>query len=259
MTEILDTTPDMDLDIELTNEMDNNDDRHPTDNEQPLHQDDSRPGTPHLTNCEQMKILARNIKYYTITIENLKANIRSLKLHGLTDEDCHIMKEHLQRLDNYTALNALTVKGYDSKGVTQCYKCQQFNHTASNCHIKPKCLKCGEPHQTSECEIDKVETMYCVNCEAYGHMANYSKCPLYPKPRKGATIKPNYTTIVNSLVRPNVSFAQTAAQQEKNKNTAPTPQQMAPRNGQVPTTLPTQTQAATTHIAKQQKTNNAKR
>ncbi|GFU32471.1 hypothetical protein TNCV_4889991 [Trichonephila clavipes] len=105
MTEILDLTPAMDLDTELTNGMDNNDDRHPMENEPPFPQDDSRPGTPHLTNCEQMKILARNIKYCTITIENIKANIRSLKLHGLNDEDCHIMKEHLQRLDNYTALN----------------------------------------------------------------------------------------------------------------------------------------------------------
>ncbi|GFW96362.1 hypothetical protein TNCV_1823951 [Trichonephila clavipes] len=114
MTEILDLTPAMDLDTELTNGMDNNDDRHPMENEPPLPQDDSRPGTPHLTNCEQMKILARNIKYYTITIENIKANIRSLKLHGLNDEDCHIMKEHLQRLDNYTALNALTVSEFSS-------------------------------------------------------------------------------------------------------------------------------------------------
>ncbi|GFX84187.1 PRE_C2HC domain-containing protein [Trichonephila clavipes] len=144
----------------------------------------------------------------------------------------------------------VTVEAYDSKEVTQCYKCQQFNHMASNCHIKPKCLKCGEAHQTSDCQIDKVETMYCVNCETYGHMANYSKCPLYPKPRKGATIKPNYTSIVNSLVHPNVSFAQ-AAQQERNKITAPTPQQMAPRNGQVPATIPTQTQAAITHNPKQ--------
>ncbi|GFU02345.1 hypothetical protein TNCV_1238421 [Trichonephila clavipes] len=79
--------------------------------------------------------------------------------------------------------------------------------------------------------------MSCVNCETYGHMANYSKCPLYPKPRKGAAIKPNYTTIINSLVRPNVSFAQ-AAQQERNKITTPTPQQMAPRNGQVPAAIP---------------------
>ncbi|GFT35299.1 nucleic-acid-binding protein from transposon X-element [Trichonephila clavipes] len=161
------------------------------------------------------------------------------------------------KLDKLSYLN-VSVEGYDSKGVTQCYKCQQFNHTASNCHIKPKCLKCGEPHQTTDCKIDKVETMYCVNCEAYGHMANYSKCPLYPKPRKGASIKPNYTSIVNSLVRPNVSFAQAAAQQERSKITSPTPQQMAPRNGQVPSTIPTQTQAATTHITKQTNTNNAK-
>ncbi|GFV18579.1 hypothetical protein TNCV_2872121 [Trichonephila clavipes] len=54
-------------------------------------------------------------------------------------------------------------------------------------------------------------------------MANYSKCPLYPKPRKGATIKPNYTTIVNSLVRPNVSFAQAAAQQERIRIPLPPP------------------------------------
>ncbi|GFX64760.1 nucleic-acid-binding protein from transposon X-element [Trichonephila clavipes] len=161
------------------------------------------------------------------------------------------------KLDKLSYLN-VTVESYDSKGVTQCYKCQQFNHTASNCHIKPKCLKCGEPHQTTECKIDKVETMYCVNCEAYGHMANYSKCPLYPKPRKGATIKPNYTSIVNSLLRPNVSFAQATAQQEQSNITAPTPQQMAPRNGQVPSKIPTQTQAATTHITKQPVTNNAK-
>ncbi|GFV49143.1 nucleic-acid-binding protein from transposon X-element [Trichonephila clavipes] len=109
------------------------------------------------------------------------------------------------KLEKLSYLN-VTVEGYDSKGVTQCYKCQQFNHTASNCHIKPKCLKCGEPHQTTDCKIDKVETMYCVNCEAYGAHGQLFKMPVYPKPRKGATIKPNYTSIVNSLVRTNVSF-----------------------------------------------------
>ncbi|GFU45073.1 PRE_C2HC domain-containing protein [Trichonephila clavipes] len=245
MTEILDLTPAMDLDTELTNGMDNNDDRHPMENEPPLPQDDSRPGTPHLTNCEQMKILARNIKWIkrrrlpyhertppktrqlhrpqrTNAERPIKVVIKGLpkkakpediekdlidlgftvdrvsQLIGkITNQPLPVFLVSLPRnmtnanifkLDKLSFLN-VTVEGYDSKGVTQCYKCQQFNHTASNCHIKPKCLKCGEPHQTSECEIDKVETMYCVNCEAYGHMANYSKCPLYPKPRKGATIK----------------------------------------------------------------------
>ncbi|GFU22700.1 hypothetical protein TNCV_762771 [Trichonephila clavipes] len=53
--------------------------------------------------------------------------------------------------------------------------------------------------------------MYCVNCEAYGHMANHSKCP-YHKPSKSAVVKPNYSHVINSLVRSKTSFAQVAQQ-----------------------------------------------
>ncbi|GFX44679.1 hypothetical protein TNCV_4441841 [Trichonephila clavipes] len=46
----METTPEMDLDIELINGLDD-----PTPvNEQPLPIDDSRPGTPHLTNCQKI-------------------------------------------------------------------------------------------------------------------------------------------------------------------------------------------------------------
>ncbi|GFT09866.1 PRE_C2HC domain-containing protein [Trichonephila clavipes] len=136
----------------------------------------------------------------------------------------------------------VTFEGYDSKGVTQCYQCQKSNHTASNCHIKPKCLKCGEAHQTADCQIKKVDTMYCVNCGAYGHMANYSKCLLYPKPRKGAVVKPNYSHVINSLVRPNTSFVQ-AAQQTQATVKPSAPLKMTPHVVQVPITNQTQTQA----------------
>ncbi|GFX72006.1 RNA-directed DNA polymerase from mobile element jockey [Trichonephila clavipes] len=144
----------------------------------------------------------------------------------------------------------VTVEGYDSKGVTQCYQCQKFNHTASNCHIKPKCLKCGEAHQTADCQIKKVDTMYCVNCETYGHMANYSKCPLYPKPCKGAVVKPNYSHVINSLVRPNTSFAQ-AAQQTQATVKPSAPLKMTPHVGQVPITNQTQIQAIRMQIPPQ--------
>ncbi|GFY56215.1 hypothetical protein TNIN_51311 [Trichonephila inaurata madagascariensis] len=40
-----------------------------------------------------------------------------------------------------------------------------------------------------------------------GHMANYAKCPLYPKPKKGSTNN-NYTNVINSIVRPNVYLMQ---------------------------------------------------
>ncbi|GFS79064.1 uncharacterized protein TNCV_1194381 [Trichonephila clavipes] len=86
----------------------------------------------------------------------------------------------------------VTVDGYDGKGITQCYSCNRFHHTAENCHITPRCLKCGDAHQTRDCEIERVEKPFCINCETYGHMANYSGCPKFPKPRKGTHEKPTH-------------------------------------------------------------------
>ncbi|GFT73380.1 hypothetical protein TNCV_1334681 [Trichonephila clavipes] len=108
MADIMETTPEMDLDIELINGLDNHDDRHPTPvNEQPLPVDDSRPGTPHLTNCEQRENTRQKYEVLHHHHREYQGQYkRSLKLHGLTDEDCHIMKEHVQRLDNYTTQRA---------------------------------------------------------------------------------------------------------------------------------------------------------
>ncbi|GFX22052.1 PRE_C2HC domain-containing protein [Trichonephila clavipes] len=134
---------------------------------------------------------------------------------------------------------SINVEGYDNKGVTQCYSCNKFNHTADNCRLTPRCLKCGESHQTRECQIQHIEQAFCINCQAFGHMANYAKCPLYPKQKKVSptNTKSNYTSIVNSLVRPNISYAQAT-----NNNTSNPQQQMAPPVKAIPATK-TQTQA----------------
>ncbi|GFW39258.1 hypothetical protein TNCV_1832441 [Trichonephila clavipes] len=78
-------------------------------------------------------------------------------------------------------------------------------------------------------------------------MANYSKCSLYPEPRKGATIKTDYTNIVNSLLRPNTTLAQIA--QTLNSDTS---QQMAPHSGPIPATIQPTTQAKITPFPTQQ-------
>ncbi|GFV62655.1 nucleic-acid-binding protein from transposon X-element [Trichonephila clavipes] len=122
---------------------------------------------------------------------------------------------------------SVNVEGYDNKGVTQCYSCQKFNHTSDNCRLTPRCLKCGENHQTRECGIHKVEQAFCINCQKFGHMANYAGCPLYPKPKKSTNTpnNNNYTAVVNSLVRPNISYAQATNNSSTNSNPQ---QQMAP-------------------------------
>ncbi|GFW16340.1 uncharacterized protein TNCV_4265051 [Trichonephila clavipes] len=59
---------------------------------------------------------------------------------------------------------SITVDGFNRKGATQCFKCNLFNHTAENCHLAPRCLKCGNEHQTRECQIVKLGTLR-ENCE----------------------------------------------------------------------------------------------
>ncbi|GFX38288.1 nucleic-acid-binding protein from transposon X-element [Trichonephila clavipes] len=115
---------------------------------------------------------------------------------------------------------SITVEGFESRGVIQC---NQFNHTAEHCHLTPKCLKCGENHQTRDCQIKKLDTPFCVNCKVHGHMANYSKCPLFPKPRKGANIN-SKSILTNNFIRPNISYAQVT----QKTNQSDTTHQMAP-------------------------------
>ncbi|GFU31651.1 nucleic-acid-binding protein from transposon X-element [Trichonephila clavipes] len=118
---------------------------------------------------------------------------------------------------------SITVEGFESRGVIQCFQCNQFNHTAEHCNLTPKCLKCGDKHQTRDCQIKKLDTPFCVNCQVHGHMANYSKCPLFPKPRKGANINSN-SILTNNFIRPNISYAQVT----QKTNQSDTTHQMAP-------------------------------
>ncbi|GFX37001.1 nucleic-acid-binding protein from transposon X-element [Trichonephila clavipes] len=40
---------------------------------------------------------------------------------------------------------SITVEGFESKGAIQCFQCNNFNHTADNCHMTPRCLKSIPP------------------------------------------------------------------------------------------------------------------
>ena len=73
--------------------------------------------------------------------------------------------------------------------ITQCYKCQRIGHTAQNCNLNHRCVKCTEPHGPGECKIkkrrrSKKENIYCVNCKNFGHPASYKGCPKHAELRK---------------------------------------------------------------------------
>ncbi|GFW94186.1 transposable element Tcb1 transposase [Trichonephila clavipes] len=84
--------------------------------------------------------------------------------------------------------------GKEVKLFTQCFNCNNFFHTAQNCHLKPRCLKCRKEHPTRQCSIkERQETPFCINCQEYGHSACYTKCPKFPKPKKDTPLTANKT------------------------------------------------------------------
>lgn len=100
--------------------------------------------------------------------------------------------------------------------VNQCYNCQGWGHSSANCNLAPKCVKCGQDHQTRTCTKSRDTPAVCANCGG-DHSANYRNCPAYPKPkphRNANTNRPsrNLNTARpafdrSSLTRPNVKYA----------------------------------------------------
>lgn len=68
--------------------------------------------------------------------------------------------------------------------ITQCRRCQRFNHSASNCTLPYRCVKCANTHNPGECPIDRNTNKTkptCVNCKGE-HTANNARlCPTFKK------------------------------------------------------------------------------
>ena len=66
--------------------------------------------------------------------------------------------------------------------IVQCRRCQRYGHSAVNCQMTLRCVKCGKDHTAAECsltEADGKEKTFCVNCGSGGHPASYRGCPAY--------------------------------------------------------------------------------
>ncbi|GFV69032.1 putative RNA-directed DNA polymerase from transposon X-element [Trichonephila clavipes] len=130
----------------------------------------------------------------------------------LADEVILPRNAHNSKIFDLTHLSYLQVKveGYLVRGITQCFNCNNFYHTAANCHMKPRCLKCGKNHATRNCLIkERQENPFCINCQDYGHSACYTKCPKFPQSKKGTPFadpkkKRNFAT---KWIKEGISFA----------------------------------------------------
>lgn len=102
--------------------------------------------------------------------------------------------------------------------IPQCRKCQGFFHSASNCFLERRCVKCNQKHEIGKCHLANVavnerEKLFCVLCNKSGHPASYKGCEKYKELQKKIRAKRQmFTNNRNnntsySYTNPNVSFA----------------------------------------------------
>ena len=72
-------------------------------------------------------------------------------------------------------------KVFDSYMTYQCFKCQEFGHSANKCNKPQVCAKCSGDHKTKDCNDS---TPKCKNCMRKGHndishKTYDNRCPVY--------------------------------------------------------------------------------
>jgi hypothetical protein len=88
--------------------------------------------------------------------------------------------------NNHGKLNSLIVRWAkyqpSQRRPTQCHRCQRFGHSAINCSLQYRCVKCLESHDPGQCARTTREgAASCVNCGTEGHASNSTTCPAYKK------------------------------------------------------------------------------
>lgn len=101
--------------------------------------------------------------------------------------------------------------------IPQCRRCQSFFHSAANCYLPPRCVKCNETHDIGKCAQNKVaenerDKLYCVLCNKYGHPASYRGCEKYKElqkklQEKKQNLEQNKINKSSMYINPNMSFA----------------------------------------------------
>lgn len=126
-------------------------------------------------------------------------------------------ESHISKLKNIKTLLHRIVKWEQVRRpeIPQCRNCQDFFHSAANCYLPRRCVKCNNNHERGKCPIEKVEDkekLFCVLCNKYGHPASYKGCEKYKElknkinnKRKDILVNKSYNT--NVFTNPEASFA----------------------------------------------------
>ena len=94
--------------------------------------------------------------------------------------------------------------------VTQCYKCQGFNHIAKDCKNNQKCVRCAGAHKSTDCPDKNKDTLKikCSNCHG-NHVASSRECQKFKDQIKiqADKAKVRQEKLQNNLVVRGITFS----------------------------------------------------
>lgn len=135
---------------------------------------------------EELKTILIELEIKVLNVYRMK-NVKSPMYMVITDksETIRTMPQKAKVI-HYTMVK--WERHDNKKGIIQCKNCQAWGHATLNCHLKPKCLKCAEEHETKNCTIkektdESKAKIKCANCKG-GHTANSVTCPIYISKKK---------------------------------------------------------------------------
>jgi hypothetical protein len=125
------------------------------------------------------------IKFIKVTRLTTKRSIENNRLlpHFIVQAD---PKSNINAIKQIKYLDHTSIKWEDLKKplLQQCRRCQRFGHTAVNCNMQFRCVKCAKSHEPGNCSITEQhgkESLSCVLCGQVGHPASYRNCPVYKR------------------------------------------------------------------------------
>lgn len=101
-----------------------------------------------------------------IRLNKGKEKVPSLSIKLIFDRSVKTLPEAI-----YIGYQRFKVRPFAEQAL-QCYKCQNYGHSANNCNRKDRCVVCAGEHKLSDCPKEKVQ---CANC-GLEHTASYRGC-----------------------------------------------------------------------------------
>lgn len=111
-----------------------------------------------------------------------------------------------------------------NNNAVQCYRCQRFGHSSSNCNYIHRCVKCTNLHEAGKCPKTEDDVVKCTNCDGE-HPANYRQCPNYINYVSKLELNKTKANKPKTNIRPTTVFTTpniTYSNMTKNNNNFPT-------------------------------------